>query len=80
MKCVVVPEDWKSACIVPVYKGKGDRRECANYRGISILSIPGKYMEGYWLIVIESAKEQVAEEQGGFRLGRGCIDQRFLLK
>ena len=31
----VVPEDWKATCIVSVYKGKGDRRECANYGGIS---------------------------------------------
>ena len=38
----VVPEDWRAACIVPVCKGKGDRRVCANYIGISILSIPGK--------------------------------------
>ena len=38
----VVPEGWKAACIVPIYTGKGDRRECANYRGINILSIPGK--------------------------------------
>ena len=30
--------------------------------------------------VIESRKEQVAEEQGGFRYGRGCIDQIFALK
>ena len=42
MESGVVPEDWKAACIVPLYKGKGDRRDCANYRGISILSIPGK--------------------------------------
>ena len=76
MESGVVPEDWKVACIVVVYKGKDDSRDCANYRGISILSIPEKYMDG----VIESRKEQVAEEQGGFRYGRGCIDQIFALK
>ena len=27
-----VPKEWKSAVIVPLYKGKGDRCECANYR------------------------------------------------
>ena len=31
-------------------------------------------------IVTESTKEQVAEEQRGFRSGRGCIDQIFVLK
>ena len=30
--------------------------------------------------VKESTKEQVAEEQGGFRLGRRFIDQIFVLK
>ncbi len=37
-----MPQDWSKAAIVPVYKGKGDKTECNNYRGISLLSIPGK--------------------------------------
>ena len=32
-----VPEDWRSAVIVPLYKGKEERTECNNYRGISLL-------------------------------------------
>ena len=38
----VVPEDWKSVVIVPLYKGKGEGTECKNYRGISLLSVVGK--------------------------------------
>ena len=38
----VVPEDWKSAVIIPQYKGKGERTECKTYRGISLLSVDGK--------------------------------------
>ena len=34
----VVPEDWRFAVIIPLYKGKGERRECSNYRGISLIS------------------------------------------
>ena len=41
----VVPEDWKSAVIIPLYKGKGEWTECSNYRGISLLSVVGKYMQ-----------------------------------
>ena len=26
-----VPEDWRSAVIVLLYKGKGERTECKNY-------------------------------------------------
>ena len=38
----VVPMDWRGACIVPLYKGKGDKFECSNSRGISLLSVVGK--------------------------------------
>ena len=39
-------EDWRSAVIVPLYKGKGERSECKNYRGISLLSVVGKIYAG----------------------------------
>ena len=41
-----VLEDWRSAVIVPVYKGKGKRTECNNYIGISLLSAAGKIYSG----------------------------------
>ena len=30
------------ACMVPLYKGKGDMYECSNFRGISLLSVVGE--------------------------------------
>ncbi|XP_055362025.1 uncharacterized protein LOC129603656 [Betta splendens] len=36
-----VPLDWTTGVVVPLYK-KGDRRVCSNYRGITLLSLPGK--------------------------------------
>ena len=39
-----VPQGWKAAYIVIIYK-KGDRTECGNYRGISLLSAAGKIFE-----------------------------------
>ena len=53
-----VQNDWVRAIIVPLYKGKGDRNECNNYRGISLLSIPEKV---YGRILIERAPEPVPE-------------------
>ena len=38
----VVPMDWRGACIVPLYKRKGDKCECSNSRGICLLSVVGK--------------------------------------
>ena len=31
----LVPADWVIACMVPLYKDKGDVHECNNFRGIS---------------------------------------------
>ena len=30
----------------PLYKGKGERSECKNYRGINLLSVAGKIYGG----------------------------------
>ena len=38
----VIPADWKRGIVVPLWKGKRDRLECSNYRGITLLSVPGK--------------------------------------
>ncbi len=72
----VVPADWTKAVIVPVYKGKGRTGDCGSYRGISLLSVPGKV---YGKVITERVQqlteEKISEEQGGFRKGRGCVDQ-----
>lgn len=51
-KCEV-PQDWQDSCLVPIYKGKGDKMECSNYRGISLLSVVGKI---YGRVLIERVK------------------------
>ena len=75
-----VPEDWKSVN-VPLYKGKGERIECKNYRGISLLSVAGKIYVG---ILVDRVCGVIGglidDEQGGFRVGRGCVDEIFTLK
>ena len=35
-------KDWRSAVIVPLYKGKGEKPECKNYRYISLLGVVRK--------------------------------------
>ena len=35
------PRDWQTGGIIPIFK-KGDRKQYTNYRGISLLSLPGK--------------------------------------
>ena len=76
-----VPEDWKRACVVPLYKGKGEKCVCGSYRGISLLSVTGKL---YGRVLIQRVRKEterlVKDVQGGFRQGRGCVDQIFALK
>ena len=71
----VVPTDRRGACIVLLYKGKGDKYECSSSRGISLLSVVGK-LYGRVLIKRVWARTECAigEEQWGFRPGRGCMD------
>ena len=73
-----VLEDWRKACIIPIYKGKGDKMNCTKNRGISLLSIRSKV---YGRVVVERViactESMIREEQCGFRQGRGCVVQVF---
>ena len=74
------PADWQTGVIVPLFK-KGDKRDCSNYRGISLLSLPGKVyakvLETRSRAMVES---QIGDEQCGFRHGRSTTDQLFTLR
>lgn len=79
-KTAVVPQDWKDAQLVTIFK-KGDRKVCGNYRGISLLSIPGKIFARVLLNRLSSYAESfLPETQCGFRGGRGTTDMIFSLK
>ena len=74
------PQDWKDALIVTLYKKK-DPTLCDNYRGLSLLSVPGKL---YSLLLLDPLQERlektVMDSQSGFRKGRGTTDHLFTLQ
>ncbi|KAI3372674.1 hypothetical protein L3Q82_023135, partial [Scortum barcoo] len=77
-----VPLEWQTGVVVPLFK-KGDRRVCSNYRGITLLSLPGKvYTPGYWRGEFNRpiVDPRIQEEQCGFRPGRGTLDQLYTLR
>ena len=62
-----VPQDMKDANIVTLYKNKGERSNCNNYRGISLLSIVGKVYAWVLLICQQKVAEHIyPESQCGF--------------
>ena len=74
-----VPLDWQTGVVVPLFK-KGDRRVCSNYRGITLLSLPGKVYSGVLERRVRRIVEsRIEEEQCGFRPGRGTVDQLYTL-
>ena len=76
-----LPEDWKVAQLVPLYKNIGKGKDCSNYRGISLLSVPGKVFAAVNLNRCKEALDKVlGEEQCGFRKSRGYTDQLFVLR
>jgi len=76
-----MPTDWKKNIIVPKYKNRGDKPQCNNYRGISLLCT------GYKILttVINNRLRKytdhiIGEYQAGFRTGKSTTDQIFPVK
>ena len=74
-----MPLDWQTGVVVPLFK-KGDRRVCSDYRGITLLSLPGKVYSGVLERRVRRIVEPwIQEEQCGFHPGRGTVDQLYTL-
>ena len=74
-----VPQKLKDASIIHLYKRKGNRSQCDNHRGISLLSIAGKILARVVLnrLTTEVIDKVYPESQCGFRSGRGTADMVF---
>ena len=70
-----IQAEWKEGYLIKIPK-KGDLSHCDNFRGIILLSVPGKVLNR---IILERMKGEVdktlQEEQAGFRQDRSCTDQ-----
>lgn len=60
-----VPAEWKEGILIKLPK-KGDLGDCSNYRGIMLLSVPGKVLNR---VLLERMKEAVAGRQASVRTG-----------
>jgi hypothetical protein len=72
-----LPEEWKESVIVPVYE-KGDKTDCSNYRGISLLSTTYKILSNILLSRLTPyAEEMIGDHQCGFQGNRATTDHIF---
>ena len=71
--------DWQTGIVAPIFQ-KGDRRECSNYRGITLLSL---YRKVYARVLERKCRTMIEpktqDTQCGFRPERGTTDQLFIL-
>ena len=72
-----VPEEWKKTIYVPFFfKNKGSKLDCANPRGIIIISIPSKLFVRVLMNKIEPHIEmKLHGKYAVFRAGRMTMDQ-----
>ena len=73
--------DWKRTLVVPLWKGKGDHQDCNNYRGVTLLSVPGMV---FARIILDRVRHLLLEhqrpEQSGFTPKRSTIDHILALR
>ena len=74
-----LPQDFKDATVVHIYKRKGNKHSCDNHRGIALLSSAGKILARVLLNRLLKHLEQglLPESQSGFRKARGTTDMIF---
>lgn len=75
-----IPDEWKEAQLTSIFK-KGDRRQCDNYRGISVIATMGRL---YGRVLRDKLEQniqgKIGEEQAGFTAGRSCIDHIYTIQ
>jgi len=75
-----LPEEWKESIIVPIHK-KGDKTDCNNCRGISVLPTTYKILSNILLSrLIPYEKEIIGDHQCDFRRNRSTIDHIFCIR
>jgi hypothetical protein len=75
-----IPCEWSEGILCPIYK-KGDRKQCNNYRGLSLLNITYKI---FALLLYNRLSEIIEPEirnyQMGFRPNRSTINNIIIMR
>ena len=70
----------KKAYLTSIFK-KGSRKDCENYRGISVIATMGRlYGKILQNKLEENIRGKIGEEQAGFTAGKSCVDHIYTLQ
>ena len=74
-----MPDEWQTSVLVPIFKGKGDVRNCNTYRGVKMLEHVMKIVER---VLERRIRELVNIDsmQFGFMPERGRSDALFVVR
>ena len=71
-----LPQIWRDAAIVPIYKNKGSRADVSNYRPISLTSVACRLMESilkFYLVNHLLNNRLISQSQHGFLANRSTM-------
>ena len=74
-----MPDEWRESTITPIYKDKGDNKNCSNSRGIKLLSHTMKL----WERIIDQRLRDIvclSDGQFGFKPGVGTTYAIFIIR
>jgi hypothetical protein len=75
-----LPHQWKESIVIPIHE-KGDKTECSNYQGISLLPTSYKILSNILPCrLIPYANEIIGYHQCGFQRNRSTTDQIFYIR
>jgi hypothetical protein len=75
-----LPHQWKESIVVPIHK-KGDKTDCSNYQGISLLSTSYKILSKILLARLAPyVDEIIGDQQCGFRHDKSTTDHIFYIR
>jgi hypothetical protein len=75
-----LPQQWNESISIPTYR-KGDKTDCSNYQGISLLSTSCKIIYSILLLMLSQyADEIIGTHQCGFQHSRSTTDQNFFIR
>jgi hypothetical protein len=75
-----LPQQWKESITAPIHK-KGDKTDCNNYRGISLLSTAYEILSNILLTRLTPyVNEVIGHNQCGYRRNRSTTDQILYIR